>query len=82
VFTVLVYGWYTVAAVNTRTRYIESMNIADNEATGRLLDGLIHHEVVLVMIIMRILLLIIHHKLVLVIILMLLLLIIMKHYLQ
>ncbi len=45
-FTVLVYGWFTVAAVNTRTRYIERMNLADSEATGRLLDALIHHEVV------------------------------------
>ena len=46
VVTVGVYAWFTVAAVNTRTRYIERMNVADNEATSRLLDGLLHHEVV------------------------------------
>jgi len=31
VVTVVVYAAFTVAAVNTRTRYLERMNVADNQ---------------------------------------------------
>ena len=44
--TVVSYGAFTVAAVNLRTRYLERMNTADNEATSRLLDALLHYDVV------------------------------------
>ena len=44
--TVGLYAAFTIAAVNTRTKYLEQMNLADNQATSRLLDGLLHYEVV------------------------------------